>query len=217
MSLERNKAAIRRLYQEVVNEGNLDAMEEVFTYDVEVNTSAIPEDPEPEYGVERLRPAFIRMLEAFPGLHAAIDDLFGEGDRVVARVHFYGHLPGETDAPEGKRRLWTSVDVFPDVRRQGGGAVWVSGQRSPAERDRRGPPGGHQAHHGDGQCVRGVWQRCFGEQGQAIWGRGPRSLGLASALSRSSNPARDERFSEVTRVHRAQQGRDKTPLSGGCQ
>ena len=112
MSLERNKAAIRRLYQEVVNEGNLDAMEEVFTYDVEVNTSAIPEDAEPEYGVERLRPAFIRMLEAFPGLHAAIDDLFGEGDRVVARVHFYGHLPGETDAPEGKRRLWTSVDVF---------------------------------------------------------------------------------------------------------
>ena len=112
MSIERNKAAIRRLYQEVVNEGNLDALEEVFTYDVEVNTTAIPEDPEPEYGFERLKPAFMRMREAFPGLHAAIDDLFGEGDRVVARVHFYGHLPGEPDAPEGKRRLWTSVDVF---------------------------------------------------------------------------------------------------------
>ena len=112
MSIERNKAAIRRLYQEVVNEGNLDALEEVFAYDVEVNTSAIPEDPEPEYGFERLKPAFMRMREAFPGLHAAIDDLFGEGDRVVARVHFYGHLPGEPDAPEGKRRLWTSVDVF---------------------------------------------------------------------------------------------------------
>ena len=112
MSIERNKAAIRRFYQEVVNEGNLDALEEVFTYDLEVNTSAIPEDPEPEYGFERLKPAFMRMREAFPGLHAAIDDLFGEGDRVVARVHFYGHLPGEPDAPEGKRRLWTSVDVF---------------------------------------------------------------------------------------------------------
>ncbi len=112
MSIERNKAAIRRFYQEVVNEGNLDALEEVFTYDLEVNTSAIPEDPEPEYSFERLKPAFMRMRQAFPGLHAAIDDLFGEGDRVVARVHFYGHLPGEPDAPEGKRRLWTSVDVF---------------------------------------------------------------------------------------------------------
>lgn len=112
MSLERNKAAIRRLYEEVVNKGNLDAMGEVLTYDVEVNTSAIIEDPEPEYGIERLKPAFVKMREAFPGLHATIEDLFGEGDRVVARVHFHGHLPGEPDTPEGKRLLWTSVDVF---------------------------------------------------------------------------------------------------------
>ena len=112
MSIERNKAAIRRLYQEVVNEGNLNALEEVLAYDVEINTSAIPEDPEPEYGIERLKPAFMRMRQAFPGLHAVIDDLFGEGDRVVARVRFHGHLPGEPDAPEGRRLLWTSVDVF---------------------------------------------------------------------------------------------------------
>ena len=112
MSVEQNKGVIRRLYGEVVNKGNLDAMEEVFCHDVEMNTSAIPEDAEPEYGVDRLKPAFIKMREAFPGLRATIEDLFGEGDRIVARVQFYGHVRGEPDTPEGKRLLWTSVDVF---------------------------------------------------------------------------------------------------------
>ncbi|PZC48171.1 MAG: putative ester cyclase [Chloroflexi bacterium] len=112
MSLQQNKAAIRRFYAEVINKGNLDAMADVFNYDAEMNTTAIPEDPEPEYGIDRLKPAFIKMREAFPGLQATIEDLFGEGDRVVARANFYGHLPGEPNTPGGKHLLWTSVDVF---------------------------------------------------------------------------------------------------------
>jgi predicted ester cyclase len=52
------------------------------------------------------------MRDAFPGLRATVEDLFGEGDRVVARTNFYGHLPGEPNTPQGKRLLWTSVDVF---------------------------------------------------------------------------------------------------------
>lgn len=112
MSLERNKAAIRRLYSEVINKRNLAALHEIYHYDAEMNTSAIPEDPEPEYGIERLKPAFIKMQDAFPGLRATIEDIFGEADRVVVRANFYGHLSGEADTPDGKRLLWTSVDVF---------------------------------------------------------------------------------------------------------
>lgn len=112
MSMERTRAAIRLLYDEVVNKGNLDVMDEVFTSDVEMSTSAIVEGPEPEYGIERLKPALVKMREAFPGLRATIEDHFDGGDRVVARVHFYGHLPEEPNTNDGKHLLWTSGEVF---------------------------------------------------------------------------------------------------------
>jgi HAMP domain-containing protein len=112
MSLARDKAAIRLLYSEVINKGNLDALREIYHHDSEMNTSAIPEDPEPEYGFERLKPAFVKMRDAFPGLRATIEDIFGEDDRVVVRANFYGHVAGEPNTPEGKRLLWSSVDVF---------------------------------------------------------------------------------------------------------
>lgn len=115
---QNNKAAIRRLYEEVINQGNIDALEDIYTWDVEVNTTAIPEPNYPQYGFERLKPTFAKMHEAFPGLHAVVDDLIEEKDRVAARVHYHGHLPGQSDDPSGRQLLWTGVDVFRMYRGQ---------------------------------------------------------------------------------------------------
>lgn len=107
-----NKAAIRRFYEEVINQGNIEVLADIYMADVEVNTTAIPEPDYPQYGFERMKPTFAKMREAFPGLHVVIDDLIEEKDRVAARVHYHGHLPGEANDPLGRQLLWTAVDIF---------------------------------------------------------------------------------------------------------
>ncbi len=107
-----NKAVIRRLYEEVINQGRVDVLEDIYTWDVEVNTTAIPEPDYPQYGFERMKPTFAKMREAFPGLQAVIDDLVEEKDRVAARVRYHGNLPGSANNPTGRQLLWTGVDIF---------------------------------------------------------------------------------------------------------
>ncbi|PZC48172.1 MAG: putative ester cyclase [Chloroflexi bacterium] len=107
-----NKSVIRRFYEEVINQGNVDVLGDIYMPDVEVNTTAIPEPDYPQYGFERMKPTFAKLHKAFPGLHAIIDDLVEEKDRVAARVRYHGHLPGQANAATGRQLLWTGVDVF---------------------------------------------------------------------------------------------------------
>ena len=86
MSVEANKAVIRRLIDEVVNAGNLDAIDELVAPDF-VNHNPLPGATPDRTG---FKAAFRNLHAAFPDLHAIDSDLVAEGDRVVALRGFEG-------------------------------------------------------------------------------------------------------------------------------
>lgn len=91
MSLEENKRVVRRLFEEVYNQGSLSVIDDLFA------EHALGHDPtreEPVRGVESYRLAATSFLEAFPDLRVSLDDLVAEGDRVAARWTLVGHHEG---------------------------------------------------------------------------------------------------------------------------
>ncbi len=94
MSVEQNKALVRRFYEEI-DKGNLDAMDELVAEDyVDHNPPPFPGLGPGREGVKR---AFEIFWKATPGYHR-IDDQIAEGDKVVTRLTAIGthedDLPG---------------------------------------------------------------------------------------------------------------------------
>jgi steroid delta-isomerase-like uncharacterized protein len=90
MSVEANKALIRRLITEVVNAGNLDAIDELLAPDF-VNHNPLPGATPDRTGFTA---AFRNLHAAFSDLHAIDTDLIAEGDRVVTLRGFAGTHTG---------------------------------------------------------------------------------------------------------------------------
>ena len=94
MSVEENKALVRRFYAEI-DAGNIDAMDELVAEDY------IDHNPPPFPGLasgrEGLKQAFEIFWKATPG-HHTIEDQIAEGDKVVTRLTAVGKheddLPG---------------------------------------------------------------------------------------------------------------------------
>lgn len=95
---EKNKELVRRFYREW-NAGNLDVTDEVFA------------DPEL---AARIRRGCSVYLAAFPDLHASIEELIAEDDKVVCRVVLTGTQDGEIKgvAPTGRQVSMDSVDIY---------------------------------------------------------------------------------------------------------
>jgi steroid delta-isomerase-like uncharacterized protein len=90
MSTEENKALVRRFY-EVIDKGNLDAMDELVAEDyMDHSPPPFPVGP----GREGLKEAFKLFWEATPGYHE-IEDQVAEGDKVVTRLTAYGKHEGD--------------------------------------------------------------------------------------------------------------------------
>ena len=94
VSVEENKALVRRFYAEI-DAGNIDAMDELVAEDY------IDHNPPPFPGLasgrEGLKQAFEIFWKATPG-HHTIEDQIAEGDKVVTRLTAVGthehDLPG---------------------------------------------------------------------------------------------------------------------------
>ena len=101
MGVEENKANQRRVFEEVINKGNLDIIPQLFAPSY---TYQSPLGMEIK-GAEGFKQAMTMMLTAFPDLHFTIDDIFGEGDRVATRGTMQGTFTGELMgiAPTGKK------------------------------------------------------------------------------------------------------------------
>ena len=102
MSVEANKAIVRRLFEEVFNKRNLAVADELLT-----ETSLNHDDP---HGGGRVGPKSLKgvvqmLTAAFPDFHMIIEDLVAEGDKVVIRVTASGTHQGAYMgiAPTGKR------------------------------------------------------------------------------------------------------------------
>jgi predicted ester cyclase len=95
---EESKELVRRFYREW-NAGNLDVIDELFA------------DPEL---AARIRRGCGAYLAAFPDLHASIEELIAEGDRVVCRAIITGTQDGEIKgiAPTGRQVSMDSVDIY---------------------------------------------------------------------------------------------------------
>jgi steroid delta-isomerase-like uncharacterized protein len=91
LSAEKNKALVRRIFEEVWQEGNVDAIDEYYAADV-VNHGAPPDLPPSREGFK----VYAGMLtSAFPDADITIEDQVAEGDRVVTRWSSKGIHTGE--------------------------------------------------------------------------------------------------------------------------
>ena len=86
MSAEENKAVIRRLFEEVYNGQNFDALDELVAEDV-VNHSATDEH---KRGIEGFRHVMEWGTALMPDGRYVIDDIIAEGDMVACRVTVSG-------------------------------------------------------------------------------------------------------------------------------
>ena len=90
--LARNKAAVRRWYEEGDNKGNVAIADEVFAPDVQMYH---PTSPEPLRGIEPIKQGSLGLHKAFPGFIGKVLDLTAEGDKVTCRWSLEGVHQGE--------------------------------------------------------------------------------------------------------------------------
>ena len=87
MTLEENKALLRRFFEEL-NRGNLAAWDELCTPGYIYHGTA------GDMTREQSKNHAASLLAAFPDINCAIDDVIAEGDRVVARYTLRGTHQG---------------------------------------------------------------------------------------------------------------------------
>ena len=79
MDVEGSKALLRRFDAEVWNGGDVDLMDELFAVDYVNHDPSLGQTPDREG-----HKATVRLVrDALPDLRETVEDLFGEGDRVV--------------------------------------------------------------------------------------------------------------------------------------
>ena len=112
MSTEENKALMRRLYDEVFNQRNLAAIDD-FVAPNFFNHSAA------QLGMtggdlEHVKQFLNLVMQVFPDLHYAVEDLVAEGDKVVARLTISGTQQGAFMGipPTGKHAVVSDIEIF---------------------------------------------------------------------------------------------------------
>ena len=98
MSLEKNKAMIRKGVEEV-NKRNLAVLDEFIAPDYVDHTN-------PLRGLEDVKQFYTKAFKDFPDYHRTIEDIIAEGDKVWVRVKFTG------TAPSGKKIELTTVSIL---------------------------------------------------------------------------------------------------------
>jgi predicted ester cyclase len=124
MSTETNKSIVRRYVEEVQNQGNLTALDEL-TAPAYVNHSAPPGVPLNREGLKQLATMF---REAFPDGQMTIEDMVAEADRVATRKTFRGTHRGELMGIQGTGK--TVAIGLMDIARLADGKVvetWHAG------------------------------------------------------------------------------------------
>lgn len=122
MSTEDNKALVRRVYEETINQHNLAAVDQLAAPNFVGHFPGLPVTQ----GIEGLKQVLSLYPTAFPDIHVTIEDLIAERDYVVARLTFRGTQRGALMGipPTGKRVTISALHVN---RVEGGKVVeqWV--------------------------------------------------------------------------------------------
>ena len=81
----------RRIYDEMIGEGNMDVVDEVL-HDDFVEHEAMPDMPT---GKDAPKAMMAMLREAFPDLRAEVDDTIEQGNKLAVRCRFLGTHQGE--------------------------------------------------------------------------------------------------------------------------
>ncbi len=109
MSAEDNKALARRAFEETVNEKNLAVFDELHVPDYVCHCAS-----RTIQGREPFKQFISMFLTAFPDVHLTIEDMIGEGDRVVIRYTYRGTHKGDLMGipPAGKQVAVTGIEIM---------------------------------------------------------------------------------------------------------
>lgn len=92
MSVEQNKALVKKVVEEVYNKKNTAAIKEFYASNYVHHDLSL--SPTTKQGVADFKQALEKFQSAFPDLQVKIEDLVGEGDKVVERWSCIGTFKG---------------------------------------------------------------------------------------------------------------------------
>jgi predicted ester cyclase len=106
MSTDLNKALVRRLYDEFLNAGKLDLLDQLVSPDY-VGAGG-------QRGPAGFAEPIVALRAAFPDLHYTSDEIVAEGDRVAVRWTWRGTFTNtfRRYAPTGKAMTSTGLAIF---------------------------------------------------------------------------------------------------------
>ncbi len=94
MSVEANKAVLGRHFSEVLNQGRLDVIDEIYTSDYVLDAPVQSDGSSQARGLtqgrEQLKQRVTLFRTAFPDIHFSQDEFVGENDTVVVRYTYRG-------------------------------------------------------------------------------------------------------------------------------
>jgi steroid delta-isomerase-like uncharacterized protein len=117
MSVEQNKAVVRRYYDEVLNQGHLSALDDIAA------DGYVENDPFPGQGngLADFKARVSTLLTAFSPCTFTIEDVVAEGDRVVVRWRSSGTHSGEFLGMPPTNRDYTIAGI--DIHRLADGRM----------------------------------------------------------------------------------------------
>ena len=110
MSIEENKAIVRRMTEEFYNQGNVESAKRYFA------DTYVHHDPASPHVRDRegLKAVLRSFLSGCPDLHITIDQLLAEGDTVAKRWTYHATHTGDLAGlpPTGNRITMSGLELF---------------------------------------------------------------------------------------------------------
>ncbi|HWQ18413.1 MAG TPA: ester cyclase [Methanotrichaceae archaeon] len=110
MSLESNKALVRRFLEEVPGKGNLSVVDDLALPSLVLHVPL----PEQTPGAEGMKDIAFVCRNAFPDMKITLEDMIAEGDRVACRFTTTGTNSGQFMGlpPTGRKISLSGIEIF---------------------------------------------------------------------------------------------------------
>jgi len=110
MSSEENKALIRRLFEEGLNQNNPGVFDELLAPDFVIYGAP----GEMQRGIEGFRQLVAMFRTGFPDAHVTFEEELADGDKVIHRGYFTGTHQGDFQGipPTGKQIKVKTIDIW---------------------------------------------------------------------------------------------------------
>jgi steroid delta-isomerase-like uncharacterized protein len=116
MSVQANKAILDRHFNQVLNQGQLDVIDEIYTSDYTLDAPVRSDGSSQARGLtqgrEQLKQRVALFRTAFPDIHFSQDDVVGENDTVVVRYTYRGTHRGVFAGVEPSGRSITIMGIL---------------------------------------------------------------------------------------------------------